>query len=58
MINDKTITCNDCVNFILCGIKQKDTNVFKCSAYLNIKEIKQYFNKLLKNKQPINIKQE
>jgi len=43
MINDKTITCQDCCNFILCGIKQKDTIVFKCTAFLSVKKSKEYF---------------
>ena len=49
MINGKTITCNDCVNFRLCGIKPA-ANVLKCSAWLNIKEAKKYFKLLEKTK--------
>jgi len=57
MLKDKTIlTCNDCCNFILCGISAPDINVLKCTAFLNTKEIKQYFNKLLKNEQIIKSK--
>ena len=43
MINNKIVTCESCCNFILCGIKAPDINVFKCSAYLNITKAKKYF---------------
>ena len=43
MINDKTITCESCCNFILCGIKSPNVNISKCSAWLDIKEAKKYF---------------
>ena len=47
-------TCSDCVNFDLCGITTPDTNVSKCTAWIDLIEVNKTFkentNVSIKNK--------
>jgi hypothetical protein len=39
------LTCESCCNFIICGIKPVP-DALKCSAFLNLGEVKEYFWRL------------